>query len=238
MNGQTVFINPKKSLSTNRANLAKWILKKRVRTKNFSIFSNNCWAGKVYSDLDLPYMTPFIGLFLNPPCYLRLLKNINNYLEADLSFTNTSQYEDINKLINQGKIRYPIGLLKKDVEIHFQHYSSQSEALEKWNRRLKRIDWVSGNILVEFCPGKPEHDDYFAEFEKLNFPHKVCFTHKNYPAFPSTIWIQKYKNDPFENGVRLYQESKKYFDIADWINGGSGRLDFGQQVMSSILYDN
>jgi uncharacterized protein (DUF1919 family) len=238
MKGQKVFINTKKSLSTNRANVAKWILKKRVTTQNFSIISNNCWAGKVYSELDLPYMTPFIGLFLNPPCYLRLLKDINNYLESDLRFTNTSQYEDINQLINKGKIRYPIGLLKKDVEIHFQHYSSQSEALEKWNRRLKRIDWNSGNILVEFCPGKPDNDDYFAEFEKLNFPHKVCFTHKNFPAFPSTIWIQKYKNDPFGNGVRLYQESKKYFDIADWINGGSGRLGFRQQVLSNILYSN
>ncbi len=165
------------------------------------------------------------------------MKDINNYLESDLSFTKTSQYEDINKLISQGKISYPIGLLKKDVEIHFQHYSSQSEALEKWNRRLKRIDWVSGNILVEFCPGKPDNNDYFTEFENLNFPRKVCFTHKNYPEFPSTIWVEKYKNDPFENGVRLYQESKKYFDLADWINGGSGRLDFGKQLLSSILYN-
>lgn len=43
---------------------------------------------------------------------------------------------------------YPIGKLGNDVEIHFLHYKSETEAQEKWNRRLKRMNF--NNILFKF----------------------------------------------------------------------------------------
>ena len=38
-------------------------LRKKVKNKNFTIISNNCWAGGVYEDLRMEYNTPTVGLF-------------------------------------------------------------------------------------------------------------------------------------------------------------------------------
>ena len=35
-----------------------------LQNTNFSIISNNCWGGYVYQEQNLPYQSPFVGLFL------------------------------------------------------------------------------------------------------------------------------------------------------------------------------
>ena len=45
----------------------------RLRRADFSIISNNCWGGHVYQILGRQFSTPFIGLFISPRSYLRLL---------------------------------------------------------------------------------------------------------------------------------------------------------------------
>ena len=42
---------------------------------NFTIISNNCFAGFVYQKFDIQYNTPFIGLFILGPDYIYLLKS-------------------------------------------------------------------------------------------------------------------------------------------------------------------
>lgn len=113
-----------------RRNLASWVLSNRVRNKNFTIISNNCWGATIYQELNLHYLTPFVGLYLNAPCYIKLLKKLAYYLKLPLTFTETSRYEIYNEKKRKGEWSYPVGLLDGDIEIHFFHYNSQEEALK------------------------------------------------------------------------------------------------------------
>src|SRR5580658_2143796 len=106
-------------------------LQQTVRTRHFSIISINCWGGEIYRDLDIPYQTPFINLYLELPCFVGFLENFDTAIRAPLEFVEESRYH--------GKLAFPIGLIMGTYEIHFMHYRSQEEAREKWNRRRDRI---------------------------------------------------------------------------------------------------
>lgn len=230
--------NYRDSFYLHKKNVAQEILKSRLQNKNFTIISNNCWGGEVYRALNLPYKTPFIGLFLFAPCYIRLLINLKKYLNSELSFTNLSQYKFANQQREQGTWNfYPIGLLDDEIEIHFMHYFSESEARKKWFRRLERIDWEPENIFLKFCDHGLCTEQLIRDFERLCFPHKVCFTSKHYPELKSTVWIEECRNEPYVvDGASLYSVGRKYFDAIDWLNGGSGRVKIKQKILNTVLY--
>lgn len=45
----------------------------KLKSKDFSIISNNCFAGIVYQHLGLQYNTPTIGLYFYPDEYIKFL---------------------------------------------------------------------------------------------------------------------------------------------------------------------
>ena len=47
--------------------IINFIPRRRLKNKNFTIICDNCWAGKVYQELGLPYQTPFVGMFVFSP---------------------------------------------------------------------------------------------------------------------------------------------------------------------------
>ena len=58
--------------------IINFIPRRRLKNKNFTIICDNCWAGKVYQELGLPYQTPFVGMFVFSPDYIKMLKNIKS----------------------------------------------------------------------------------------------------------------------------------------------------------------
>jgi uncharacterized protein (DUF1919 family) len=50
-----------------------------LKNTDFVIIANNCFGGQVYKSFGLPYNTPFVGMFLYGPCYLKLLQNFKRY---------------------------------------------------------------------------------------------------------------------------------------------------------------
>ena len=102
-----------------------------INDKEFVIISNNCWGGSAYQWYKKPYNTPFVGLFIYGSCYMKLLKDFDYYMSQKLAFTSKSKYPSTGKT-------YPIGMLK-DIEIHFEHFKSEDEAREKWERRAARM---------------------------------------------------------------------------------------------------
>ena len=100
-----------------RDDINSFILKRQVHNTNFTIIANNCWGSRIYQELGFKYNTPFVGLFFVAPCYIRLLGNLDYYLASDLQFVNQSKYRIFQKTKD-----YPIGLIGKDVEIHFRHH--------------------------------------------------------------------------------------------------------------------
>ena len=112
--------------------------KKKLKTTDFSIISNNCFAGIVYQHLGMEYNTPTVGLYFFADEYIKFLSDFDHYIKQELKIINTADSKYYQELVNKGQQNTIVGLLD-DVEIVFLHYKSNEEAIEKWNRRVKRL---------------------------------------------------------------------------------------------------
>lgn len=169
----------------------KWWRSQIIKNKQISVVSNNCWGGFMYQSCKLEYQFPFIGLFILPPCYIELLERFDEVMKKPLVLgcRADSLYKDY---LQEDWI---IGKFKgTDIEIVFMHYHSPEEVLDKWNRRLKRLN--QSNMLVKFSDTDKElfNEDLLRRFEALPFPHKVCFTAKPYPQYPSVVYLPEFKD--------------------------------------------
>jgi uncharacterized protein (DUF1919 family) len=186
----------------------------RLRNKDFTIISNNCWGGTVYEDLAQPYTTPTVGLYFFASCYLKFLKRLEHYASAPMTFRDVSTYERANEQ-REGR-RYPIGALD-DIEVHFLHYETEDEAREKWTRRAARINFA--NLFVAYSDVDLCTADHMREFERLAFPHKVFFGAKNYAEMRSLVWLKCYEKDAHVGDISVQRWSyRKYFDVVAWLN--------------------
>jgi len=201
--------------------LFRWIDIRRLKKKEFVIISKNCWGGQLYHWLGIPYNTPFVGLFLFGPCYIKLLEQFDYYIQQDLVFIEHSRYK------THLKHKYPIGLLG-DLEIHFQHYSTQEEVRDKWKRRLKRMNLVADkdNFYFTICERRETNKKIIKRFHKLPFKNKISFSLDRIESLNNKQHIQvepsaKKKDEMFYNGKKLFKLTFMYVDIINWINTGN-----------------
>lgn len=190
----------------------KAIRRSRLKEKNFTIISNNCWGGRVYQYYNLPYLSPTVGMYFFADEYIKFLNNLSYYLSCDMKFCKTEDskyYDEIKKTDTQ-----PIIGLLDDVEIVMLHYKSEEEAFEKWNRRKKRIRFE--NLIVKFNDQNLCTPMHIKKFDNLKYDNKICFCSKRYNEFKSIIWFKKYKNDFFvKNDVKHW---RRYFNFTQYIN--------------------
>lgn len=145
------------------------LYKDKLEVKDFTVISNNCWGGILYKDLNLPYGTPFVNMFMFADCYLKLVKNLDRYLASELTLSNVSRYFT-------DPSPYPIGFLD-DIEIHFIHYTFKDPIIELWNRRKKRINRERIFFVLSERDGcKPHH---VQEFQSLKY-NKFAITRYRY----------------------------------------------------------
>jgi len=186
--------------------------KKRKKNENckFAIISDNCWGAEVYKFFKLKYSTPFIGLYIYTPDYLKLLKNLDFYLNCPLVFKNKSVW---NKKFNND---YPLGCLH-DIEIHFLHYQNIDEAKKKWEIRLSRMLEVDfDNYFFKICDRDLGSKELLKEYHNLPFKNKISFSVFNLKN-PNHFIITN-ENYPFvPDGVKLFKESSKLFNLKYWL---------------------
>jgi uncharacterized protein (DUF1919 family) len=144
-------------------------------TKNFTIFSNNCWGGHFYRYFNLPYLSPTIGMYFFAEDYMKFLSNIKKYIEEEIRFVTYKDSKYRNILEDRGgeNLICPIGIIN-DIEIVFLHYKTKEEALSKWRRRTERICW--DNIIVKMSEMNLCTDEIVMGFDKLSFDRKFIFT--------------------------------------------------------------
>ena len=210
------------SLWEYRRRFAATIAQQRLNSKKFTIVSNNCWGAEIYRELGLQYQTPFVGIAIFAPCYIKLVKDLPKYMGETLKFTNISRYS--SSLMDDSKLpshSYPIGILGEDIEIHFYHYKNFNDAYEKWTRRCDRVDWNNNeNLFFKLCDHDYCNIDIIEEFNDLAYRNKVFFSSRNLPHLKSTVWIKECELlDHVMDGYSLYFKSKKYFDVVQWLNG-------------------
>ncbi len=187
---------------------------RRLRNHDFSVVSNDCWGAEIYRHLGLPYRTPFVGLFLFAPCYIRLLEDLEGALRAPLTFVDASRYQCANEdRATRAAGPYPIGVLCGDIEIHFVHHASERTARESWSRRTSRVD--PDNLFVKFSADKDACTlDTLARFDALAYAHKVCLSREPYERVPSARRVKGW--DP--NGANLFWIGLRQFDWIAWLN--------------------
>ncbi len=188
--------------------IKRFFVKRSIKSKDFSIISNNCWAGRVYQYLDMPYLSPTAGLYFFAPDYIKFVSDLRRYLNTTLRFINpedSKYYEEIKKRNQTDK---PIGILD-DVEIVFLHYKTKEEAEEKWNRRKERVNF--DNIILKFSRMNLCTEKEFEEFCKIPFENKFVFnTQKNTRYSCEIFWKGTIKDNevfndtiPFPGPVKL-----------------------------------
>lgn len=189
--------------------------RKRLKNRNFSLIASNCVGGCILHDLNLPFNSPFVNLWLKPKDFLKFCERMDYYLIINLRFT---KIEGIN---------YPVGVLD-DIMVFFQHYSSEQEAENAWNRRKQRIN--KSNVFVMFTDRDGCTYEDLLRFDALDIKNKVVFTHINYPELSSAFYIPKFESEACVGQLMNYRGKYsifKYYDLFDnvsWFNGKYKRI--------------
>lgn len=157
----------------------RWSRRRRLKHTDFSIISNNCWAGTaVYQPFGLKYNTPTVGLFIMDEDYIRFLERLDWYLKQELQFIAPSASRYYDK-ISEGRTKdvlYPIAVIGGDVELHFLHYHDKHESMSKWLRRVNRVNW--DRLLIKMSLRDTGYDvqNLLERFNSLPFRNKICFS--------------------------------------------------------------
>lgn len=187
--------------------LEKRKLRKKLKSTDFSIISNNCWGSFIYQKYGLPYQSPTAGLFILGHDFVKLCRDWEKYFNSKLEFIPWESASYHYALLQE--VPYPVARLD-DIEIYFMHYHSEEEAAEKWYRRIKRVNpkhMIFKLSQREECSRKDIED-----FVKLPLKHKVCFS---YDEVQGSIFVPELKNFVGDEMDIV----NKYFDEITILNG-------------------
>lgn len=180
--------------------------KNQARLTNLSpsVISSNCNGAFILHDLGLRFNSPFVNLYLEPSDFIKYLQRMAHYNSTTLTFIQTDK-------------PYPVGKLD-DVIIHFMHYHSEQEALEKWTERVARIN--SDNLFVMMTDRDGCTYQNLQDFDALPFTNKVVFTCKPYPELTSAFYITGFENQGQVGDLFEYSGwfGKKYYDQFDYVS--------------------
>lgn len=182
-----------------------------LKNKDFSVIASNCNGAFILHDLGLRFNSPFVNLWLKPTDFIKYLKNIEHYMNSELTF------------IQEEGITYPVGLLD-DVKIYFQHYKTEEEAKDKWRERSNRINM--DNLFIIFTDRDGCTEEHLREFDNLPYKNKVVFTHKPYLDIKSAVYIKGFEKEETVGMCFAFKNKftgKKYydqFDYVSWFNNG------------------
>lgn len=175
--------------------LRRFFVKRSIRNKNFSVISNNCWAGRLYQYLDMPYLSPTAGLYFFAPDYIKFVSDLRRYLAVPLRFIEAEESKYYDELRKRNQTDKPIGILD-DVEIVFLHYKTKEEAEEKWNRRKERVNF--DNIIIKFSRMDLCTEQEIEKFDKLSFKNKFVLNNRLPLKYKSEVF---WKEEYFEEGI-------------------------------------
>jgi uncharacterized protein (DUF1919 family) len=162
------------------------------------IVSNNCYGNLYYQKNNYEYNTPFIGLYIHAPCYMKLLEHFQYYMKI--------KPKPLLKYSKYGPFTYPVATIDDDIEIHFLHEKNIDDAISKWERRKARMLSVD-NCLFKLCDRDSFTYDIGERFCKLPFHRKLLFVSNKFTSkfddvFTSTRIISLSQDDT-PDGVQL-----------------------------------
>ena len=183
--------------------------RKLLKNKDFSIISSTCNGWIILHDLDQPFNSPFVNLYIYPNDFIKLLSDFDSYMERELEFTHDEN------------VCYPVGILK-DIKIHFMHYESKELAKQKRDERKKRIN--NNNLFIIFTDRDGCTYTDLKNFDSLPYKNKIVFTKKDYPEIKSAVYMKGFEDKESVGVLSDYKSIislKRYlddFDYISWLN--------------------
>lgn len=195
----------------------------KLERTDFTVISNNCWAGSVYRRYGLSYLSPTVGLYFFADDFIRFAGALRHYTTVPLKFIDATESYHADLLAEKGELGKLVGRID-DVEIVFLHYATQGEAAEKWRRRCERINW--DNLLIKFSQMNFCSEDDLRAFDVIPFNRKICFTATPHPELNCAVHCPGFESD--ENGILNDTDCyARYVDLEKWLNGNCERYELG-----------
>jgi uncharacterized protein (DUF1919 family) len=192
------------------------IKRRKLKNKEFTIVSNNCWGGLCYESYGLRKDSLTVGGYFFPEDYIRFAKNLKYYTSLELKVISASESKHAEQLKKQGNMDKPIGVLD-DVEFVFVHYKNSDVAREKWNRRVKRIHW--NHLIFKFSYQNFCTKEQLQEFDAAELPgSKFMFVNQPNMGYECGVYYPGFEDDD-----QVYNDTwywGKYFDVTKFLNTG------------------
>ena len=102
----------------------------KLNRADFTIISNNCWAGSVYRYLGLPYLSPTAGLYFFASDYIKFVSNLQHYVNSELEFVPAVGSAHADVLSRRNESDKVVAKLD-DIEMFFCHYPTPRRSSEK-----------------------------------------------------------------------------------------------------------
>jgi uncharacterized protein (DUF1919 family) len=192
---------------------SKWH-KLLLHDDNFTIISNNCWGGIIYKYFGIRFQTPTVGMYFFADEYLKMLSDLRCYLQKKMIVTDytKSKYKDILEERGQHPL---IGMLG-DVEFVLLHYKTPEEAIEKWEYRVKRVNF--DRMIVKFNDQNLCTSEHIKRFDRLPYENKICFAARAVDSCKSVVVFKEYSNDGWVKNDTKQKYWNRYFDIIKYLN--------------------
>ena len=189
-------------------------MRKALKNKDVTFLCPNCIGGILFHDLGLQFKSPTINLMMYQTDLLKFVLDMERYLKCEFEFFTHEKYT------------CPCAKLD-DITVHFTHYHTEQDAVDKWNNRVKRMN--KDNIFVFLTERDGLKKEDIEKLSKLDVKGIVVFTANDFSDIKYTLQIEKYKKDgevgnilnkSIINGSREYET---YFDFVKWFNEADGK---------------
>lgn len=191
----------------------KKVLRKNLKNNNMTFLCPNCTGGILFHDLGLRFNSPTINLTIFQDEFLKFVTNLDYYLEQDLNFFNSDEYD------------CPCAMLD-DILIQFTHYRTEEEAKKKWIERCKRID--RDNMFVFMTQYKKLSREDVLKLGNIKARGVAILTGHDYGDIPYAYQLDDYKKDDAVGNILLVshltgkRKYEYYFDFVKWFNEADG----------------
>ena len=190
-----------------RENIINPYHRRILKRHNVSILCNNCVGAVITHDLNLQFLSPFVNLWLYPKDFIRFCERIDYYTNCELQFA----------LPVQKKYNYPVATLD-DITIYFQHYHSEEEARDSWERRKKRINPNNIRCLLIERDGCTKDD--LVRFSKLTYP-TASLVHHPMPEIKNSHYIRGFEQEKEVGNSIEYKRGqcfgRRYYDDFNYV---------------------
>ena len=159
-----------------------------LRNAKITILSNNCFGGIMASTLGMECCSPFKNLWVEEKQFIRFLEHPGDYLSLEPVPAGWENGKHKTELAH-----YPV-LKLGDIRLHCNHDTDPDEAIAKWKRRAKKINWENMIAVMLTMDAGLEQPFYQAgtvrkkycltPFESSN-PHTVTVR-----TVPGLSWVE------------------------------------------------